>query len=318
VETPRGYHARSRPSSAHEQIPIRTVAGIAGSLPRAPTTRVRIIGAVDGRPIGVFDSGVGGLTVLHELLVTLPHEDAVYLGDNARLPYGSRPLAEIRRFALEIGRLLEREGVKLVVVACNSATAAGLHDVQRALDVPVVGVLQPEAHAAALATRNRRVGLLATEATVSSGRYQQAVLAHDASVEVVSVPCPRLVPLIEGPDPFGEETTEAVREVAAPLQAAGVDTVILGCTHYPILRPIFQRVFGRSVTLVFSADETAREVAETLARKGIEKDDGREGSYRFLTTGDPAAFREMGKRFLQLPISEVEHVRLETTAPQAA
>ena len=318
MDTPRGYHARSRPSSAHEQIPIRTVAAIAGSLPRAPTTRVRIIGAVDGRPIGVFDSGVGGLTVLHELLVTLPHEDAVYLGDNARLPYGSRPLAEIRRFALEIGRLLEREGVKLVVVACNSATAAGLHDVQRALDVPVVGVLQPEAHAAALATRNRRVGLLATEATVSSGRYQQAVLAHDASVEVVSVPCPRLVPLIEGPDPFGEETTEAVREVAAPLQVAGVDTVILGCTHYPILRPIFQRVFGRSVTLVFSADETAREVAETLARKGIEKDDGREGSYRFLTTGDPAAFREMGKRFLQLPISEVEHVRLETTAPQAA
>ncbi len=318
METPRGYHARSRPSSAHEQIPIRTVAGIAGSLPWAPTTRVRIIGAVDGRPIGVFDSGVGGLTVLHELLVTLPHEDAVYLGDNARLPYGSRPLAEIRRFALEIGRLLEREGVKLVVVACNSATAAGIHDVQRSLDVPVVGVLQPEAHAAALATRNRRVGLLATEATVSSGRYQQAVLAHDASVEVVSVPCPRLVPLIEGPDPFGEETTEAVREVAAPLQAADVDTVILGCTHYPILRPIFQRVFGRSVTLVFSADETAREVAETLARKGIENDDGREGSYRFLTTGDPAAFREMGKRFLQLPISEVEHVRLETTAPQAA
>ena len=277
-----------------------------------------MIGAMDGRPIGVFDSGVGGLTVLHELLVTLPHEDAVYLGDNARLPYGPRPLAEIRRFALEIGRQLEREGVKLVVVACNSATAAGLHDVQRALDVPVVGVLQPEARVAALATRNRRVGLLATEATVSSGRYEEAVLAHDASVEVVSVPCPRLVPLIEGPDPFGEETTEAVREVAAPLQAAGVDTVILGCTHYPILRPIFQRVFGRSVTLVFSADETAREVAETLARKGMENDEGREGSYRFLTTGDPAAFREMGKRFLQLPISEVEHVRLQATAPQAA
>jgi glutamate racemase len=277
-----------------------------------------MIGAVDGRPIGVFDSGVGGLTVLHELLVTLPHEDAVYLGDNARLPYGPRPLPEIRRFALEIGHRLEREGVKLVVVACNSATAAGLHDLQRALDVPVVGVLQPEAHAAALATRNRRVGLLATEATVSSGRYEELVRSHDAGVEVTSVPCPRLVPLIEGPDPFGEETTEAVREVAAPLQAAGVDTVILGCTHYPILRPIFQRVFGRSVTLVFSADETAREVAETLARKGIENEEAREGAYRFLTTGDPAAFREMGKRFLQLPIRNVEHVTLEATAPQAA
>jgi glutamate racemase len=273
---------------------------------------------VDGRPIGVFDSGVGGLTVLHELLVTLPHEDAVYLGDNARLPYGPRPLAEIRGFALEIGRHLEREGVKLVVAACNSATAAGLQDLQRALDVPVVGVLQPEAHAAARATRNRRVGLLATEATVSSGRYEELVGAHDAGVEVISVPCPRLVPLIEGPDPFGEETTEAVREVAAPLQAAGVDTVILGCTHYPILRPIFQRVFGRSVTLVFSADETAREVAETLARKGIENDEAREGVYRFLTTGDPDAFREMGKRFLQLPIREVERVGLEATAPQAA
>ena len=277
-----------------------------------------MIGAVDGRPIGVFDSGVGGLTVLHELLVTLPHEDAVYLGDNARLPYGPRPLPEIRRFALEIGRTLERERVKLVVVACNSATAAGLHDLQRALDVPVVGVLQPEAHAAALATRNRRVGLLATEATVASRRYEEAVHGHDAGVEVTSVPCPRLVPLIEGPDPFGEETTEAVREVAAPLQAAGVDTVILGCTHYPILRPIFQRVFGRSVTLIFSADETAREVAETLARKGIENDESREGTYRFLTTGDPDAFRERGKRFLQLPIREVEHVSLVATAPQAA
>ena len=135
---------------------------------------------MDSRPVGVFDSGMGGLTVLHECLVTMPHEDFVYLGDGARLPYGPRPLAEIRGFALEIGRRLEQEGVKLVVVACNSATAAGLHELQRALDVPVVGVLQPEAHAAALTTRNRRVGLLATEATVTSGRYEQLVRSHDA------------------------------------------------------------------------------------------------------------------------------------------
>jgi glutamate racemase len=273
---------------------------------------------MDGRPIGVFDSGVGGLTVLHELLVTLPHEDAIYLGDHARLPYGPRPLAEVRRFALQLGHHLEREGVKLIVVACNSATAAALPDLQRSLEVPVVGVLQPEAHAAALATRNRRVGLLATEATVRSRRYEDLLRAHDASVELVAVPCPRLVPLIEGPDPFGEESTKAVREVAAPLKDAGVDTVILGCTHYPILRPIFQRVFGRGVTLVFSADETAREVAETLARKGIEHSAGREGTYRFLTTGDPGAFAEMGKRFLQLPIREVEQVTLRTVASAAA
>jgi hypothetical protein len=131
------------------------------------------------------------------------------------------------------------------------------------------------------------VGLLATEATVASRRYEELVHAYDAGVEVISVPAPRLVPLIEGPDPFGEETTEAVREVAAPLKEAGVDTVILGCTHYPIVRPVFQRAFGRSVTLVFSADETAREVSETLERKGIENGEGREGSIRFLTTGDP-------------------------------
>jgi glutamate racemase len=143
------------------------------------------------------------------------------------------------------------------------------------------------------------------------------VRGHDAGVEVVAVACPRLVPLIEGPDPFGEETTEAVREVAAPLRAAKVDTVILGCTHYPILRPIFQRVFGRGVTLVFSAEETAREVSETLARKRIENAEDREGGYRFLTTGDPAAFAEMGKRFLQLPIADVERVTLGVVRPAA-
>jgi glutamate racemase len=150
--------------------------------------------------------------------------------------------------------------------------------------------------------------LLATQATVASGRYQELVRALDAGAEVTSVACPRLVPLIEADDPFAEETTDAVRGYAAPLKEAGCDTVILGCTHYPLIRPILQRVFGRDVTLVFSAEETAREVAETLARKRIEHAADREGAYRFLTTGDPEAFRTMGRRFLQLPIDEVEHV----------
>jgi glutamate racemase len=273
---------------------------------------------VDGRPIGVFDSGMGGLTVLHECLVTLPHEDFVYLGDGARLPYGPRPLEEIRRFAAEIAGYLQGLGVKLIVAACNSATAAALPDLQRSLEVPVIGVLAPEAHAAVLATRNRRIGLLATEATVGSGRYAKLVRALDAGGEVVSVACPRLVPLIEGDDPYGEETTAAVREYATPLKQAGVDTVILGCTHYPLIKPIFQRVFGRGVTLVFSAEETAREVAETLTRKGIENDESREGSARFLTTGDPEQFRETGRRFLQLPIPVVEHVELAALESAAA
>jgi glutamate racemase len=265
---------------------------------------------MDPRPIGVFDSGTGGLTVLHECLVTMPHEDFVYLGDHARLPYGPRPLEEIRKFALEIGHYLAARDVKLLLVACNAATSAALPQLQAELPIPVVGVIQPEAHAAVQATRNRKVGLLATQATVDAGRYAEFVEALDAGAELVALPCPRLVPLIEGDDPFGAETTEAVREYAEPLKSAGVDTVILGCTHYPLIRPVFQRVFGRGVTLVFSAEETAREVAETLARKGIENAPGREGSYRFLTTGDPVAFRRLGQRFLQLPIEQVEHVEV--------
>jgi glutamate racemase len=265
---------------------------------------------VDRRAVGVFDSGVGGLTVLHECLVTLPHEDFVYLGDHARLPYGPRPLEEVRGFAREIGAFLEAQDVKLIVVACNTATSAAMPQLQSELAVPVIGVISPEARAAVQATRNRRVGLLATQGTVDGGRYHELVHALDAGVELVSIPCPRLVPLIESDDPYAQETEEAVREYAASLKDAGVDTVILGCTHYPLIRPVFQRVFGRDVTLVFSAEETAHEVSDTLARKRIENDAARTGEYRFLTTGDPDAFREMGRRFLQLPLGAVEHVTL--------
>jgi glutamate racemase len=261
---------------------------------------------------------MGGLTVLHECLVTMPHEDFVYLGDAARLPYGPRPLPEIRRFSHEIAGWLEQQGVKLILVACNAATSAALPGLQEALSVPVVGVITPEAHAAVQATRNRRVGLLATKATVEAGRYDRLVRTLDAGVRLTAVMCPRLVPLIEGDDPFGEETAQAVREYARPLKDAGVDTVILGCTHYPLIRPIFQRVFGRGITLVFSAEETAREVAEVLARKGIDQVSDREGTCRFLTTGDRELFRETGARFLQLPIGHVERVTIAELERAAA
>src|SRR5204862_1737786 len=247
----------------------------------------------------------------------MPHEDFVYLGDLARLPDGPRRLDEVRRFAREIGAYLEAQDVKLVLVACNTATSAALPQLQGEFGGPVVGVITPEAHAAVQATRNRRIGLLATEGTVEGGRYAELAHALDAGAELISVACPRLVPLIESEDPFGAATTEAVREYAGPLKDAGVDTVILGCTHYPLIRPIFQRVFGRDVTLVFSAEETAQEVAQTLARKSYENDPAREGTYRFLTTGDPDAFREMGARFLQLPIAGVEHVEVAALAAAA-
>jgi glutamate racemase len=273
---------------------------------------------VDSRPIGVFDSGMGGLTVLHECLVTMPHEDFVYLGDGARLPYGPRPLDEVRRFSLEIAGYLEAQGVKLILVACNSATSAALPELQERISVPVVGVITPEAHAAVQVTRNRRIGLMATEATVKAGRYADLVHTLDAGTSFFPVACPLLVPLIEGEDPFGAETTSAVREYAQPLKDAEVDTVILGCTHYPLIRPIFQRVFGRDVKLVFSAEETAREVAETLGRKGIENDAAREGSFRFLTTGDIGRFRELGQRFLQLPLEGVGRVEIAELEAAAA
>jgi glutamate racemase len=261
---------------------------------------------------------MGGLTVLHECLVSLPHEDFVYLGDGARLPYGPRPLEEIRRYAGEIAGYLEQEGMKLIVAACNAATSAALPQLQERLAVPIVGVITPEAHAAVQATRNRRIGLLATEATVKAGRYAELVHAHDAGAELVAVACPRLVPLIESEEPFGAATVAAVQEYGAPLKEAGVDTVILGCTHYPLIRKIFERVFGRDVALVFSAEETAREVAETLDRKGIENGSSRDGSVRFLTTGDPALFATLGERFLQLPLGEVERVSLAELEAAAA
>jgi len=251
---------------------------------------------MDPRPVGVFDSGTGGLTVLHECLVTMPHEDFIYLGDLARLPYGPRPLDEIRRYAGEIAGYLEAQGVKLVVAACNAATSAALPELQERLEVPIVGVITPEAHAAVQTTRNRRIGLLATQATVTAGRYAELVHTLDAGVRFFPVACPRLVPLIESDEPFAAETVEAVREYAEPLKEADVDTV----------------------TLVFSAEETAREVAETLDRKGFENEQGREGVYRFLTTGDPERFRAVGERFLQLPLGEVERVAIAELEAAAA
>ena len=260
------------------------------------------------RPIGVFDSGVGGLTVLHECLVTMPHEDFVYVGDTGRFPYGGHSLDELREFSLEIGTWLETQDVKLLVVACNSATAAALPDLQRHLAVPVMGVVAPEARAAVQATRSRRVGVLATEATVASRRYRDALLALDAGLTVIEVPCPGLADRIQNGDPYDEQMVEAVRECCEPLRTQGVDTVILGCTHYPLIRPMFQRELGRDVALVTGAEELAGEVAATLVRRGLARLVVRRGSYRFACTGDPDEFAAVGRRFLQFPLGMVQRL----------
>jgi len=262
------------------------------------------------RPIGMFDSGVGGLTVLHECLVSHPDEDFIYLGDTGRFPYGPRPADEIRGFARQIAGHLLSLNVKLLVVACNSATAAALPWLQEQLPASIIGAVHPEAEAAVQTTRNRRIGVLATEATVASGSYERALLGLDAGLEIFSQPCPQLATMIQGGDVSSPEIVRTVKEYARPLQDAGVDTVILGCTHYPLVTPMLQRVFGRDVTLVNSAREIAREVGEVLERKNIENDTGAEGRYSFLCTGDINSFVSVGARFLQMPFENVERVTI--------
>src|SRR3954464_1873320 len=262
------------------------------------------------RPIGVFDSGVGGLTVLHELLVNLPHEDFVYLGDTARFPYGDRDGSELERFSLEVAEELLRRRVKLLVVACNSATAAALPALQRrmmetTLGVGVLGVVKPGAVQAVGATRNGRIGLLATPATVRSGAYQRAIDAVDAHVDLVSVECPDLAGMIEDGFPVDQRVVAMVREYCEPLREGRVDTVILGCTHYPLVRPMLQRSLGPDVAMVTSGMAAARPGEHALALRGLDARREGEGDYRFLCTGDAEAFRSVGTRFLQLPLIEL-------------
>ena len=265
------------------------------------------------RPIAVFDSGVGGLTVLHELLVALPTEDFLYLGDTARFPYGDKTQEQLRAFSLEIAEHLLATGAKLLVVACGSATAAALPLLQERLadsDVDVIGVIEPAAALAVEATRSGRIGLLATPATVASDAFAAAIAARDPQIQLESVPCPDLAPIIQSGFPFDERVVETVRRYTTPLRAADVDTVILGSTHYPLVAPMLQRMLGRGVRLVSSGEGVARAVERTLGARDLLSRRTVEGAYRFLTTGDVEAFRTLGTRFLQMPLGEIERVVL--------
>ena len=261
----------------------------------------------DRRAIGVFDSGVGGLTVLHECLVNLPHEDFIYLGDTGNFPYGPKSLAEVRRLAFAAAARLASEEVKLIVVACNSAAAAALPQLQSSFATPIVGVVMPGARAAVQATRERRVGLLATEATVRSNAYQNALHSLDAGLEVFAVACPRLAPLIQEGDVFSEEIEEAAREAVAPAEGGG-----RGHGH-PGLHPLPAHLAHAPAAARARRWRSSTRPRRPRARwarswsaKSTGNDKDREGDYRFLTTGDPEEFREVGARFLQLPIREVE------------
>jgi glutamate racemase len=271
-------------------------------------------------PVAVFDSGVGGLTVLHECLVSLPHEDFVYLGDTARFPYGDRSADELLRFARELAGILLDRGAKALVVACNSATAAAVPALRQELKdrVPLIAVVTPESRLAAAATQSGRVGLIATPATVASGAYARALAEAAPGAELHTVASAELAPLIQEGGEVDERVVACVEGVCRPLKQARVDTVILGCTHYPLVRPVLQRTLGRAVTIVSSGQAIADEVETRLREAGVAQDEGRRGSYSFIATGDPEEFRRLGTRFLQLPIAEVDHVEVARSVRRAA
>lgn len=267
------------------------------------------------QPVAVFDSGVGGLTVLHELLVSLPTEDYLYLGDTARFPYGGRSQDELRGFALQIADHLLGAGAKLLVVACNAASSAALSALEDHLaslgrEVDVIGVVAPATQLAVAGSRTGRIGLLATPATVASGAYDRAVRDADPHVHLESVACPDLAPIIQGGFRFDEHVVDTVRGYCAPLKEAQVDTVILGCTHYPLIAPLLQRALGREVTLVTSGLGVARSVERALASRGLLNPQQTEGSYRFQCTDEADSFKSLGTGFLQMPLGEVLHVEL--------
>ncbi|HEY7736399.1 MAG TPA: glutamate racemase [Candidatus Limnocylindrales bacterium] len=286
----------------------------------------------DSRPIGVFDSGVGGLTVLREILRRTPGESTVYLGDNARAPYGVRSDDEVRSFSTQALDVLADRDVKAIVVACNTSTAVALPAFRRRYDLPILGVIRPGAAAAALATRNRRVGVIATPATIRSRAYFHAIKEENPAVEVYEHATPAFVPMVEGGELSGPAVTDTVRASLAPLlgqrdedgeavfplpPGASVDTLLLGCTHYPLLGEVIASVAGAEVALVDSATATASSLAELLAVNGLTAPSGSTASHVQLTTGDVERFRALAARLFGAEFAEVEAVNVGPVASGA-
>ncbi len=258
-------------------------------------------------PIGIFDSGVGGLTVGRAILDQLANESTIYIGDTARGPYGPRPLAEVREFALETLDFLVEQGVKALVIACNTASAAMLRDARERYKVPVIEVIQPAVRRAVAASRSGHIGVIGTRATVDSKAYLDAFAAAP-QLHVTSIACPLFVEYVERGETSGAEITKIARDYLAPVMEAKVDTLVLGCTHYPLLTGVISYVMGEDVTLVSSAEETAKDLYRTLVEDNLLRD-ARGGSptHKFLATGDAKAFESLARRFLGPEVTRVEH-----------
>lgn len=260
----------------------------------------------DPRPIGVFDSGIGGLTVVHELIRQLPHESIVYFGDTARVPYGPKSPETVLRYSREIVGLLREQDVKAIVIACNTATAHALPALRSELAIPVIGVVEPGARAAVRAAQGGHVGVIGTAGTVKSGAYDRAIRALEPAARVTSRACPLFVPLVEEGWSDSEPARLIAEEYLRPLREAKVDAVVLGCTHYPLIKPLIGRVLGPNVRLIDSAEQTAAETARVLEEHGLRAPEDAEPTYRFMASDDPLQFLQLGQRFLGDAIEGVE------------
>lgn len=264
------------------------------------------------RPIAVFDSGIGGLSVVRHLRAALPAEELVYFGDTARVPYGSKSRRTITAFAIDIARFLLQFEPKLMVVACNTASALALPELERSLPIPTIGVIDPGAAAAVREARSGAIAVLGTEATIASGAYLAAVHQRRPELEVLGVACPLFVPLVEeGRSPAEPVVQLVAQDYLKPLRGRTVDVAILGCTHYPLLRPAIAQALGPAVTIVDSGRETAAQVQQRLAAEGRLSSSGRSGSMRCFVSDNPQRFRRLGSRFLEEEISQVEMVEPE-------
>jgi len=259
-------------------------------------------------PIGVFDSGLGGLTVAHAIMRQLPAENLVYFGDTARVPYGPKSPDTVRRYSHEIAAYLLDQGVKAIVVACNTATAHALPMLEQELDVPVIGVVEPGARAAVRASRSGNIGVIATAGTIKSGAYVRAIKAEAPDAQVTARACPLFVPLVEEGWTDHEATWSVAREYLAPFMHDEVDTLVLGCTHYPLLKPLIGEIVGRGVRLIDSAEETALDTRRMLNEHSLGATSG-EGTYRFIASDDQQQFLTLGQRFFG---DTIEHVEIRT------
>jgi glutamate racemase len=257
-------------------------------------------------PVGVFDSGIGGLTVAQEVIRQLPHESLIYFGDTARVPYGPKSPETVRRYSREIAAFLNDQGVKSIVIACNTATAHALSVLRDEMDMPVIGVVEPGARAAVAATSRGHIGVIGTVGTIKSGAYERAIRALNSDILITARACPLFVPLVEEGWTDHDATRLIAREYLQPMIDAEIDTLVLGCTHYPLLKSLLADVLGPDVRLIDSAEETAAETARTLATASLSADPEADPTYRFIASDDPLQFLQLGQRFLGGTMEGVE------------